>query len=119
MKKKKVLLALLASLCVGASATAFAACQEGNVGDVKDPALYAAYQTYAESKGDDALSYEEWVNSIIEMLEAGGIQGPAGDNGENGKDGVGIVDVEIEIRGGVTWFIFHLSNGQDLEVPAL
>lgn len=115
MKKKKVLLALLASLCVAASATAFAACNNTTGGDVRDEALYAAYQTYAEGV-DNPVSYEDWVASILDQLKNGGIQGP---KGEHGDDGVGIVDVEIEVREGVTWFIFHLSNGQDVEVPAL
>lgn len=112
MKKKKVILAMLASLCIAASATAFAACEDTTSGDTKDPALYAAYQTYAEGN-DDALDYDEWVASIIDMLYDGGIEGPKGDDGQ---DGISIVDVDIVVKEGVKYFVFTLSNGDTKEV---
>lgn len=108
MKKKKVLLALLASACIVASATAFAACEE--TGDVRDPALYAAYQTYAEGN-DDAMTYEEWVADILDKLEKGGPEGP------EGPAGVGVVDVTLVEEGGVKYIRFVYSDGTHTDLP--
>lgn len=112
MKKKKVLLALLASACVAASAMAFAACQDNGNQSANDPALYAAYQTYAADK-TDPMSYDEWVANIIDQLKNGGIQGPKGDRGE---EGVGIKDVNIVEKDGKLYFRFTLSNGSEVDV---
>lgn len=111
MKKKKILLAVLASLCVAASATAFAACQENN-GEAKDEALYAAYQTYAE-KVDNPLSYEDWVENILDMLKNGGVEGPKGDRGE---DGLGIKDINIVEKEGKLYFRFTMTNDSVIDV---
>ena len=100
MKKKKALLALLASLCVAGSAATFAACTNGNE-SAYDPAMYAAYQTYAP----EGMTYEEWVDSIVLQLANGGSVGPAGQNG------VGITDVEMIVENGTTYLVFTFSDG--------
>lgn len=110
MKKKKVLLAIFASLCVAASAATFAACQNTNTDPMPDPALYAAYQTYAEGK-EDPMTYEEWVADILDLLEQGGPQGPAG------KDGKGVQDINVVERDGKKYFEFVFSDGTTLELP--
>lgn len=110
MKKKKVLLAIFASLCVAASAATFAACQNANTDPTPDPALYAAYQTYAEGK-DDPMSYEEWVADILDLLAQGGLQGPAGENGK------GVKDINIVERDGKKYFEFVFTDDSTLELP--
>lgn len=109
MKKKKILLALLASLCVAASATAFAACNDS--GTAPDTALYAAYQAYAQTL-DNPLPYEEWVTDILEQL-ANGVEGP---QGEHGEDGVGIKDVNIIEKDGKQYFQFVFTDDTTKDV---
>lgn len=105
MKKKKILLALLASVCVAAGASAFAACN--NNGDSHDSALYAAYQTYKEST-DNPMSYSEWVEDILEKIANGGLPGPKGDQGVTGK---GIKNIELlEDEDGKYFFITFTDN---------
>ena len=111
MKKKKVLLALLASVCVAAGASAFAACKD-NSGDTRDPALYAAYQTYAADK-DDPMTYEEWLADILDKLAAGGIEGPKGDKGATGK---GVQDVELLEDDDGKYFHFTFTDGSTKDV---
>ena len=115
MKKKKVLLALLASLCVAASATAFAACQNNTTSEpTPDPALYAVYQTYAAGE-EEPMSYEAWIDNLLEMIANGGYEGPAG---ENGKDGVGIKDINIvSDANGNKSFKFTYTDGTEKTVP--
>ena len=138
MKKKKVLIALLASLCVTASAAGLAACKDTNTSDgpTYDPALYAAYQTYVSSfaeSEEQPKSYEEWVADILAQLaskpekgEPGpqGPEGPAGelgDNGENGvdgEDGVGIEDISLwEDSSGKQYLQFTLTSGKIIRLP--
>lgn len=96
MKKKKLFIALLASLCISAGAAGLVACSNDK-GEAYDPALYAAYQRYAEST-ENAKSYEEWVADILDKLASGGAQGtqgergPQGDDGERGDDGIDGID---------------------------
>lgn len=110
MKKKKVLLALLASVCVAAGASAFAACSD-NGGSSYDPALYAAYQTYKEST-PDPMSYNEWLEDILDKLANGGIEGP---KGETGEKGVGIKNIEISEDG--KFFHITFTDGTTQDVP--
>lgn len=130
MKKKKILLAVLASVCVAAGAAGIAACSTGGSGDTRDPALYAAYQTYA-AETENPKTYEEWVADLLKQLGAGGSQGqegskgPQGDPGErgddgedgiDGEDGVGIDDVKkVEING-KEYFEFLFSNGKIVRI---
>lgn len=101
MKKKKVLLAIFASLCVAASASALAACSNGNS---QDAALYSAYETYAEST-DNPMSYDEWVADIIDQLV-------------NGGRVVGVEDVSIiEDENGTKCFLFTFTDGTSKTVP--
>ena len=112
MKKKKVLLALLASVCVAASASAFAACNTN--GDARDSALYGAYQSYVEST-DNPMSYEEWVADILDKLANGGIAGPKGEQGAPGK---GIKNIEIVEDGGKKYLhiIYDDDTYEDVEL---
>lgn len=107
MKKKKALLALLASLCVAGSAAAFAACSDNGGESTYDPAMYAAYQTYAPS----GMTYEEWVDSIVLQLANGGNVGPAGQNG------VGIEDVDMVVENGTTYLVFTFTDGTSTKLP--
>ena len=93
MKKKKLLLALLASACIAAGASAFAACDKDS-GDTHDSALYAAYQTYKESV-DNPMEYDKWLADILDKLANGGIEGPKGDKGDTGAAGKGIKNIEL------------------------
>ena len=112
MKKKKVLLALLASVCVAAGASAFAACNNDK-GDTRDPALYAAYQTYAENT-DNPMKYEDWLADILDKLANGGIEGPKGDKGDAG---VGVKNVELkEDESGKKYFHFTFTDGSTKDV---
>ncbi|MCH5146794.1 MAG: hypothetical protein J1F61_02165 [Clostridiales bacterium] len=81
--KRKIILALLASLCVAASAAGIAACSSKNSGTAHDPALYAAYQKYVEST-DDPVGYEEWLEDILDKFYGGGEQGSQGNVGDTG-----------------------------------
>lgn len=87
MKKRKLFIALLASLCVTASAAGIAACSSNGDGPTYDPALYAAYQSYADST-QNPKSYEQWVADILAQLTSGGTQGPQGDMGPQGPAGI-------------------------------
>lgn len=119
MKKKKILLAVLASLCVAAGAAGITACSGGG-GEAHDPALYAAYQTYA-TETENPKTYEEWVADLLARLGAGGSQGSEGPQGErgddgedgiDGEDGVGIDDVKMVEIEGKQYFEFRFSNGK-------
>lgn len=119
MKKKKLFVALLASLCVATGAAGIAACSSGG-GETHDPALYAAYQTYA-AENENPKTYEEWVADILSKLGSTGSQGAQGDPGErgddgedgiDGEDGVGIDDVKKVVIGEKEYFEFLFSNGK-------
>ncbi len=83
--KNKKLIALLATFCMAAAATAMAGCVDPNPADsaTVDNEIQKIYQTYAEAAGDDALSYEDWLASIKGEK---GDKGDKGDKGEPGKD---------------------------------
>lgn len=74
MKKLKSVLCAGMAMAVIGSAAAFAGCQpedkkSENNGNSE---IYAIYTKYAEAAGEDAMTYEEWLESI---------------KGEDGKDG--------------------------------
>ena len=90
-------------------------------GETKQRQIYDAYVAYAESAGEDVLSYEEWLESIrgkdgqngksaydiwkenghsgtekefLEWLKGGtGSQGIQGEKGEDGQDGKSAYDI--------------------------
>lgn len=126
MRKKRILLALLASACIAVSATGIAACTEG---DGHDPALYGAYQTYANST-ENPKSYEDWIADILAKLASGELQGPQGEigpegpegpeggRGNEGKDGVGVVDVRLwKDADGKEYFEFVFTDGKIIRLP--
>lgn len=108
MKKKKLILALLASVCVATGAAGIAACGADVSGPTRDPAIYAAYEDYTKTT-DNPLSYEEWLADIIAKYEAGGEKGPVGNDGE---DGVTIEDVNIITINGTQYYEFIFTNGK-------
>lgn len=133
MKKKRIFLAVLASMCVAAGAAGLAACGGNN--DAHDPALYAAYQTYA-AENENAKPYEEWVADILSKLGATGEQGDDGQQGDkgdkgdpgergddgmdglDGEDGVSIDDVKMVELNGKQYFEFTFSNGKVIRLAA-
>lgn len=108
MKKKKIILALLASLCVATGAAGVAGCTSGDSAATHDPALYAAYQQYADNT-DNPLSYEEWLAEIIAEFEAGGEKGPQGDRGE---DAATVKEVNLINVNGKEYYEFIFTSGR-------
>lgn len=134
MKKKKVIVALLASLCVSAGAAGLAACTPKDA-DGHDSAIYGIYMQYceaAESNGETPKSYEEWIKSILGS--SGGIdgqQGPKGDKGDQGDpgergddgvdgvdgiDGDGIDDIQKVNINGKEYFEFTFTSGKIIRI---
>lgn len=106
MKKKKILVAVLASLCVAAGAAGIAACSSG--GSAQDSALYAAYQTYV-SQTADPLSYEDWLADIIEKFYSSP-EGPAG------EQGTVVESIQIVTSNRKQYYEFRLSNGKVVRI---
>lgn len=80
---KKLLLALLTTACITASAFALAACG-GSTSESRDPqieAVYNQYVAYAQANNETVLTYEQWLASVT------GPQGPQGEQGEQGDQG--------------------------------
>ena len=106
--KKKIILALLASVCVAASAAGIAACTSKNNGPTHDPALYAAYQAYRES-ADNPMSYEAWLAYILDQFYAGGDKGAQGDTGDAGDS---IESVNILTISEKQYYEFTFTSGK-------
>lgn len=104
MKKKKVILAVLASLCVAASSVGITACSGG--GSTQDPALYAAYQTYASST-DDPMTYEQWVAYVLDQIA---------NNNSSGEDSSFIEEVNSITINGKKYFEFKFTSGRLLRL---
>lgn len=113
MKKKKIILALLASLCVAAGAAGIAACSNSGTPS-RDPTLYAAYQTYAEST-ENPKTYEEWLADILAKFAEGGEQGP---KGEPGEDAVSIEKVNLITINGKAYYEFIFTSGKIIRLSA-
>lgn len=108
MKKKKIIVALLASVCIAAGAAGIAACSGGDTSPTYDPTLYAAYQKYTQTT-DNPLSYEAWIADIITKFEAGGEKG---ENGFDGEDGATVKTINLININGKEYYEFVLSNGK-------
>lgn len=80
--KKKLLIALLSASCLTAGAFAFTACKTEST-DTRNPEIVAIYNAYAESAGDNALTYDEWLATIKGET---GTAGPKGDEGKSAYD---------------------------------
>lgn len=115
MKKKKIILAVLASLCVTAGAVGIAACTTS--GTTHDPALYAIYQEYAQST-ENPLDYEDWLADVLAKFEQGGQKGPNGNNGKDGEKGVTIEDVKLRTIDGKKYYEFIFSDGKIVRLAA-
>ncbi len=115
--KKKIFVAALASLCVAVGAAGIAACGGNKEGNTHDPALYAAYQTYA-AENENPKTYEEWVADLVSKGTQGdpGERGDDGKDGIDGEDGVGIDDVKMVEIQGKQYFEFLFSNGKIVRI---
>ena len=87
-KKNKFARIVLGTMFAGcfAAAAAFslAGCDDKPAEESSNDDIYAVYQlyvAYAEEKGDEPLTYEEWLESVK------GPQGEKGDKGDPGEDG--------------------------------
>lgn len=80
-KKTKLLIALLSATALTAGAFGIAGCAE----EAYSKKYYEMYQSYVAEAGDSALSYDDWLDGVLE--EAKGQQGEKGEDGEDGADG--------------------------------
>lgn len=80
-KTKKIAAVLLAGVTTAALAAGLTACGDSGSAeeDTRDKDIVAVYNLYAASAGSDALTYDEWLQSIT------GAQGEKGDTGAAGK----------------------------------
>lgn len=80
-KTKKIAAVLLAGVTTAALAAGLTACGDSGSAeeDTRDKDIVAVYNLYAASAGSDALTYEDWLQSIT------GAQGEKGDTGAAGK----------------------------------
>lgn len=136
MNKKKIALAVLASLSVACGAIGLSACsKDGNGNNTNDinPQIYAIYQLYAEAAGSGAMTYEEWYADLLENAKGDkgdpgdpGGKGDPGEPGAPGKPGVSVTDIEVEYifdsdGNQIMRFKFHMSDGTvqtvDVAVP--
>ncbi len=128
MKKKKIFIALLASLCISAGAAGLAACKPDGA-EGRDSALYNLYQKYCETT-DSPASYEEWLGQVLASIgqpgepgnpgEPGepGEQGDPGEDGEDGLDGDGIEDITLREIDGKQYFEFKFTSGKIIRIAA-
>ena len=125
MKKKKIFIALLASLCVSAGAAGLAACKPESA-EGRDSALYNLYQKYCETT-DSPASYEEWLGQVLASIGQPGKQGEPGEpgepgeqgeQGEDGLDGDGIEDISLKEIDGKQYFEFVFTSGKIIRIPA-
>lgn len=109
MNKKKIILTLLASASITASAAGLTACTPSS--ENYDSTLYNLYTTYreeAENNGDTAQTYEDWLYSMLNNI---------GEQGEQGDPGKGVKDVKKETKDGTEYFVFEFTDGSTVEIP--
>ncbi len=91
---KKVMVGALA-LCLGFGACSMVGCEKGkDPSEGKDPKIWAVYSAYAETKGDDALSYDEWLEELL--ATAKGKDGVTPHIGDNGNWYIGETDTGVK-----------------------
>ena len=143
-KNKKIFAGLALSACMALGAIGLSACNPGaddKTGNA-NPDIYAIYQLYAESAGDDAMSYDEWLASIKgekgdkgdkgEKGDKGdkGDEGESGQSGTNGKDGATwiVSDMAPTAEDGkdgdlyldnFTWNVYHKVDGAWIKIGCL
>lgn len=102
-----IITCIILSIC---SVFVFASCksEEGADNDSQIKEIYGYYVVYAESLGEEVLSYEDWLKTIKGEKGEKGDKGDKGDNGIDGKTPV------IVIGENGNWFI----DGVDTLVPA-
>ena len=99
MKKSKLMVSLLATtLAFGMSGCKDPLEDE----DQQIVAVYKAYQANAEAKGEEALSYEDWLKTV---------KGEKGDPGTPGKDGKDGTSPTVTIGANGNWFINGVDTG--------
>lgn len=91
-KTKKIAAILLAGVTTAALAAGLTACGDSGSAqeDTRDKDIVAVYNLYAASAGSDALTYEDWLQSIT------GAQGAKGDKGDTGDAGKSAYDIWLE-----------------------
>ena len=96
MKTKKLLVGILTAICVIFSCFALASCSvsqpngDGNASNTEIMQIYRQYVEFSKEKGEEPLSYEDWLKSIKgEKGDQGeqGIQGESGEKGDKGDQG--------------------------------
>ena len=125
------------ALCLGFGACSMIGCEKGkDPSEGKDPKIWAVYSAYAETKGDDALSYDEWLEELLETAK--GKDGVTPHIGQNGNWYIGETDTGVKAeasdgKDGVTphigqngnWYIgetdthykAEATDGEDGETP--
>ena len=90
MKAKKLLVSILAVVCLVFSCLALTACTSTspsgseNANPTEIMQIYRQYVDYAKEKGEPSLSFEDW---LAEIKGEQGIQGEKGDKGDQGIQG--------------------------------
>ena len=102
---KKWWIGLLSLACLAVGGLGLVACGDNSAQKGDEPtqiqAVYAQYVAHAEEKGEEPLSYEEWLATI---------------KGEKGDKGVGIKTVEIDEDGNLL-ITFTDDTTQTVEMP--
>ena len=103
--KKKWWIGLLSLACLAVGGLGLVACGDNSAQKGDEPtqiqAVYAQYVAHAEEKGQEPLSYEEWLATI---------------KGEKGDQGVGIKTVEFDKDGNLL-ITFTDGTTQTVEMP--
>lgn len=141
MKKtrNKIIAALAVAVCMVFGSLGFAACDSKDKTEKPDynEQIHAIYEKYAETAGNDALTYEEWLEKIkgkdgksaYEIWKDNGHQGSESDfledlKGDNGSRGSGWIrgteepNSEVEAQDGdfylnsTTWDVYERVDGE-------
>ena len=106
MKAKKLLVSILAVVCLVFSCLALSACTSTspsgseNANPTEIMQIYRQYVDYAKEKGETPLSYEDWLAEIKgEKGDKGdkGDQGEQGIQGDKGDDGKSAYEIWLEL----------------------
>lgn len=128
---KRAIAALLAGAFLSVGAVGFTACGDLFGGAFNDGSskIYEVYEAYAESAGNNALSYDEWYAELLKMAKGDkGDDGAPGVDGEDGKDGKDGLDgnkiyhgkgAPASLKGGegdmyvdtVSWHVYFYEKG--------
>ena len=113
-KRTKLMLVLLSSAMVAASAAGIAGCKKDKTPTVDE--TYKSYVAYAEANNQEVLSYDEWIQAILGASKPGP-EGPAGPAGPAGEAAEPIGIESVEIRDGKLVLIFTDGSEKEAELP--